>query len=93
MWGKDVAVSFYAFEPEKGSLQRKRIKLNRELKKIRGKRAQREYAEGVCQRIREELEGGYNPWIAQSDKVIYTRWDDACEQYKRYLEKQMAQHN
>ena len=93
VWGKDVVVSFYAFDPEKGRLQRKRIKLNRELKKIKGKRPQREYAEGVCQRIREELEGGYNPWIAQSDSLVYTRWEDACEQYKRYLEKQMVQHN
>lgn len=93
VWGKDALVSFYAFDPEKGRLQRKRIKLNRELKKIKGKRAQREYAEGVCQRIREELEGGYNPWISQSNNLVYTRWDDACDQYKRYLEKQMAQHN
>ncbi len=92
-WGKDVVISFYSFNPEKGSLQRKRIKLNRELGKIKSKRAQKEYAEGVLQRIREELENGYNPWISQSDSLVYTRWEDACEQYKRYLEKQMAQHN
>jgi len=92
-WGKDVVVSFYAFDPEKGSLQRKRVKLNRELAKIKGKRAQREYAEGVCRRIREELEGGWNPWMAQSDNIVYIRWEDACEQYKRYLEKQQTQHN
>lgn len=92
-WGKNVVVSFYAFDPEKGSLQRKRVKLNRELAKIKGKRAQREYAEGVCRRIREELEGGWNPWMAQSDKIVYIRWEDACEQYKRYLEKQQTQHN
>lgn len=92
-WGKDVVVSFYAFDPEKGSLQRKRVKLNRELAKIKGKRAQREYADGVCRRIREELEGGWNPWMAQSDKIVYIRWEDACEQYKRYLEKQQTQHN
>lgn len=92
-WGKDVVVSFYAFDPEKGSLQRKRVKLNRELAKIKGKRAQREYVEGVCRRIREELEGGWNPWMAQSDNIVYIRWEDACEQYKRYLEKQQTQHN
>lgn len=92
-WGKDVVVSFYAFDPEEGVLRRKRVKLNRELGKIQGKRARREYAEGVCRRIREELEGGWNPWMAQSDSIIYIRWEDACEQYKRYLEKQLTQHN
>jgi integrase len=69
------------------------VKLNRELAKIKGKRAQREYVEGVCRRIREELEGGWNPWMAQSDNIVYIRWEDACEQYKRYLEKQQTQHN
>lgn len=92
-WGKDVIVSFYAFDPEKGTLRRKRIKLNREINKIKGKRLKREYAEGVCKRIREELEGGFNPWIAQSDNLVYTRWEDACEQYKRHIEKQMIQHS
>lgn len=92
-WGRDVVVSFYAFDPKKGSLQRKRVKLNRELAKIKGKRAQREYADGVCRRIRDELAGGWNPWMVQSDDIVYIRWEDACEQYKRYLEKQLNQHN
>ena len=78
-WGKDVFVSFYAFDPSAGRLRRKRIKLNRELAKISGKRA----------RLREELSGGFNPWIDQSKNLVYSRFDDVCDQYKRYLAKQV----
>ena len=81
-WGKDVFVSFYAFDPSAGRLRRKRIKLNRELAKISGKRAKKEYAEGVCSRLREELSGGFNPWIDQSKNLVYSRFDDVCDQYK-----------
>ena len=75
-------VSFYAFDPSAGRLRRKRIKLNRELAKISGKRAKKEYAEGVCSRLREELSGGFNPWIDQSKNLVYSRFDDVCDQYK-----------
>lgn len=88
-WGKDVFVSFYAFDPSAGRLRRKRIKLNRELAKISGKRAKKEYAEGVCSRLREELSGGFNPWIDQSKNLVYSRFDDVCDQYRRYLAKQV----
>jgi len=88
-WGNVVTISFYAFDPETGRLRRKRMKLARELNRIPGKRAQRDYVEGVVRRIREELEGGWNPWIQQRAGLVYTRWEDACLQYKRFLAKQL----
>lgn len=92
-WGKEVIVSFYAFDPEKGTMQRKRIKLNREVGRIASKRQQKAYVDGVLSRIREELEGGYNPWISQRGDLVYTRWEAAGEQYKRFLEKQLSSGN
>lgn len=93
-WGKDcVTVCFYAFDPESGTLRRKRIKLNRELKAVKGKRAQKEFVEGVCERIRNELHAGWNPWIQQSDALVYTSWEDMNERYKTYLVKQQNEHN
>lgn len=93
-WGKDcVTVVFYAFNPEIGDLKRKRIKLNRELKGIKGKRAQKEFVEGVCDRIREELKAGWNPWIQQSDSLVYTSWEEMNDRYKNYLYKQLNEHN
>lgn len=93
VWGKEVKVSFYAFDPKSGALKRKLVRLNRELKRIKGKRAKREYAESVADRIRDELRSGWNPWLTQSDDLVYAKWEDACERYKVYLVKQMNEHN
>ncbi len=94
VWGeKEVKISFYAFDPESGSLKRKLIRLNRELKGIKGKRAKKEYADGVAIRIRDELKGGWNPWMQQSDDLVYVLWTEACDRYKAYLVKQQNEHN
>lgn len=90
-WGKEVFVSFYAYDPESGVLRRKRIKLNRELSRIEGKRAQKEYVRGVVDRLREELKSGWNPWIQQSDSLVYARWETVCDQYKAYLAKLLSE--
>ena len=93
-WGQDcVTISFYAFDPESGSLRRKRMKMNRELKAINGKRARREFVQGVVDRLRDELKAGWNPWMQQSDGLMYASWEDACEHYKAYLVKQQNEHN
>lgn len=94
VWGsKEVKVSFYAFDPVSGVLKRKLVRLNRELKGIKGKRAKREYAEGVASRIRDELKSGWNPWMEQGDGLVYVSWTDACDRYKAYLAKQLNEHN
>lgn len=97
-WGRTgddpcVTVAFYAFDPESGKLRRKRIKLNRELKGIKGKRARKEFVSGVVDRLRDELKGGWNPWIQQSDQLVYARWEDVCDRYKEYIVKQLNEHN
>ncbi|MBR6867124.1 MAG: site-specific integrase [Prevotella sp.] len=93
-WGKEcVTVSFYAFDPEHGCLRRKRMKLNRELKAVKGKRAQREFVQGVVDRLRDELKAGWNPWMQQSGTLVYASWSEACERYKAYLAKQLNEHN
>lgn len=93
-WGKDcVTVSFYCFDPESGVLKRKRIKLNRELKGIIGKREQKEFVRGICERISNELKAGWNPWMQQSDSLVYASWEEVNNRYKTYLVKQMNEHN
>ena len=96
--GKDgvsecVTIVFYAFDPEKGELRRKRIKLNRELKHIKGRRAKKEYVQGIVERLRDELKAGWNPWMQQSDSLVYTSWVDMNDRYKAYLAKQLNEHN
>lgn len=96
--GKDggtdcVTITFYAFDPESGVLKRKRIKLNRELKGLKGKREKKAYVQGVLDRLRDELKAGWNPWVQQSDSLVYASWADACDRYKNYLTKQLNEHN
>lgn len=88
-----MTISFYAWDPDIGELRRKRIKLTRELRPIIGKRAQKEYVSGVCDRIRDELKAGWNPWIQTSDSLVYTSWDEVNERYKAYLCKQLNENN
>lgn len=92
VWGKkEVKVSFYAFDPASGVLRRKLVRLNRELKNIEGKRAKREYAEGVASRIRDELKAGWNPWMQQSESLVYAKWEDVCDRYKGYIAKLLSE--
>ena len=88
---EEVMVTYYDYDPERGDLRRKRMRLNREMKNIEGKRARREYVRGVVDRLREELKAGWNPWMQQSDTLVYAKWEDVCDRYKGYLDKLLAE--
>lgn len=78
-------IEFYAFDPEKGKLRRKRIKLNR----IKGINNRKEYARNVIKRLVNQLNHGWNPWIAKdtSDLMLF---EDAVKRYENHVEKMMA---
>ena len=81
--GKEVFVSFYAFDPNIGKLHRKKIMLGR----IKGKAAQRQHARRIIERVKERLLSGWNPWIEQSSPVEYTTFAVVAERYREYLHK------
>lgn len=78
-----------AFDPAIGRLRRKRIMLE----KIKGKRNQRAYAEGLMRRLTEKLMDGWNPWIEASQPLEYTKWDEVLLKYREYLTKLYNEHN
>lgn len=82
-------VSFYAFDPSRGCLRKKKIMLAH----IKGKRAQRAYAEGLMRRLTDQLMNGWNPWIEKDRPLEYTPWSDVILQYKEYLTKLCNEHN
>lgn len=53
-------IEFYAFDPNIGRLRRKRIKTNR----VKGVMKRRQYAQGIISRLLDQLNHGWNPWIA-----------------------------
>ncbi len=78
-------IEFYAFDPEKGKMRRKRIKLNR----IKGIKNRRDYARGVIKRLTEQLKRGWNPWVAKDTSNLITL-EEAIKRYEAHIEKMLA---
>lgn len=78
-------VEFRAFDPELGRMRRKTIKINR----IAGTLARRKYAKGIIERITEQLNRGWNPWIAKDTSSLFT-FSEGVSRYESYLEKMIT---
>lgn len=83
--GAGSYIEFRAYDPEKGKMRRKTVKLNR----IKGITNRRTYARGVIKRLTEQLNHGWNPWIANdtSDLVVF---EDTIKRYEAHIEKMLA---
>ena len=81
--GKDWYVVFYAYNPAKDTMSRKRIRINH-IEKIT---LRRKYADGLIKRLIVKLEDGWNPWIEAENEKAYKSFEEACNHYKRYIEK------
>lgn len=77
-------VEFYAFDPDQGIMRRKRIKLNR----IKGIKNRRSYARGVIRRLTEQLQHGWNPWIAKDTSNLIT-FEEAVQRYEMHIQKML----
>lgn len=86
--GKEWYIIFYAFDPARNQMRRKRIKLNH-IEKIGDRRA---YANGLMKRIVIKLEKGWNPWIEEENEKSYHSFQDACHHYKKFIEKMFSDH-
>lgn len=83
--GAGSYIEFRAYDPERGKMRRKTVKLNR----IKGITNRRTYARGVIKRLTEQLNHGWNPWIANdtSDLVVF---EDTIKRYEAHIEKMLA---
>lgn len=77
-------IEFYAFDPNKGRLRRKRIKTNR----IKGVIKCRRYVRDLIRRVTDQLNRGWNPWIANdtSDLQIFS---EILERFFIHIEKML----
>ena len=76
-------IAFYAFDPSKNAMRRKRIKIN----SVGNAQQKRRYATLLCHRLSAKLEAGWNPWIeAESDRG-YKLFSDALVHYRNYITK------
>lgn len=83
--GAGAYIEFRAYDPEQGKMRRKTIKLNR----IKGIINRRTYARQVIKRLIEQLNNGWNPWIAKDvgDLIVF---EEAIERYEAHIEKMLA---
>lgn len=81
--GKEWYIGFYAFDPVKNEMHRKKLKINF-VKKISDRR---KYGESLKRRVALKLESGWNPWIESDNSKAYTTIEEATKHYQRYIEK------
>lgn len=84
--GKEWYIGFYAFDPSRNRMRRKKIKINF-IEKIADRRR---YAQGLIKRLHTQLENGWNPWIEQENGKAYHTLTDVFERYRRFAEKMLA---
>jgi len=77
-------IEFYAFDPSKGRLRRKRIKTNR----IKGVVKCRQYVRDLIKRITEQLNRGWNPWIAKDASDLHI-FSDILDRFQTHIEKML----
>lgn len=84
--GKEWYVGFYAVDPARNKMRRKKIKLN-----FIGKASERRtYAAGLIKRLNMQLMNGWNPWVEADNSRAYHTIDDVFMQYRRFVEKMFA---
>lgn len=76
-------ISFYAFDPARGEMRRKRIKIN----SVGTAAQKRRYATQVCNRLSTQLESGWNPWVEAEADNCYKLFEDALSHYRRHITK------
>lgn len=84
--GVEWYVGFYAFDPARNGMRRKKIKINF-IEKIADRRR---YAQGLIKRLHTQLENGWNPWIEAENSLAYHTMDDVFDRYRRFVEKMLT---
>ncbi len=78
-------IEFRAYDPERGKMRRKTIKLNR----IKSATLRRKHAREVIKRLTDQLQHGWNPWIAK-DTSDLTTFEETVARYESHIEKMLA---
>lgn len=81
--GKENYVDFYAFDPSRGCMRRKKIMLDH----MKNQRSRNSYARSLIEELTQKLIRGWNPWIEQKAGAQFTTWKDVCSLYRQYVVK------
>lgn len=81
--GKEWYVGFYAFDPVRNEMRRKKIKINF----VKKATDRRRYGEALKRRVAQQLESGWNPWVDVEKGKAYASFIDVITHYRKYIEK------
>lgn len=87
--GKEWFVCFYAYNPIKGKLDRKKIKINR-IKKISDRR---DMARRMVIKINDQLKKGWNPFIAEEGSKAFHKMVDVIDTYIREQKREKEENS
>jgi len=79
--GIEWYISYYAFNPESGKLDIKRLKLNH----IKNAVQRRKSAYEMIKRLNIKLESGWNPFTEKEGKRAYLKINDAFDHYLKVI--------
>ena len=83
--GKETFICFYAFDPASGKRKRKKYMLDH----CRTKSEMKRTASDMIRNLTRKLEGGWNPWVENSDSLTYALFATIADQYHDYLYKRL----
>lgn len=83
--GKETFVYFYAFDPDSGQRKRKKYMLDH----CRSKSEMKRTARDIIKNLTRKLEGGWNPWVENSDALGYTLFEKVADLYHDFLYKRL----
>ena len=87
--GRENYVDFYAFDPSRGKLRRKKIMLDH----IKGQQKRNVYARQLIEELTQKLVRGWNPWVELKSGAQFTPWKDVCTLYRQYVRKLHNEHS
>ena len=84
--GKQWYVDFWAYDPARGKMRRKKFMLDR----YPSKRAKMTVASELTHNLVAKLKQGWNPWVNAGRTRLFTPWAKAMERYRQYLDTAVA---
>lgn len=84
--GKQWYVDFFAFDPSRGTMRRKKFMLDR----YKQRKARKVMASELIHNLVEKLKAGWNPFVNGTHTRAFTSWEKVIERYRQYLETSVS---
>jgi len=84
--GRQWYVDFFAYDPSRGRMRRKKFMLDR----YKQKKARRTMASELICSLVQKLKSGWNPFVNGTRTRSFLPWENVMERYRQYLEISVA---